>query len=120
MTCLCGDHETQRLHFLKEFRVISRLIILNKIRYYCPEKGDKKTPIHDEQYDSFEQRYLQLCKILNKSNKLVHKEYSDTPEHLNGTGMLEVDFSLLQVQKVIKKLQSAKSGKKSKKIHLSK
>lgn len=101
MSCLCEEHSIQEDHFLEEFKTMKYLIILNKIRYYYPEKANGKEPIHDFQYDQFETRYLQLCLELNKPNTLVHKIYPEFPEEINGKGMMEVDFNDPDVQLVM-------------------
>lgn len=112
--CLCGEHSSQRKHFEAELENIERLIVLNKIRYYYPGKLDNQEPVDDRNYDGFEERYLQLCYLLNKPNELVHKSYGkmikpgtdeimDVPEYLDGVGMLEIDFEHPTVLKYLPK-----------------
>lgn len=106
MTCLCGEHPTHEIHITEEFEILSRLIILNKILYYYPEKLPSKIhetwQVVDEAYDQFERRYLLLCNELGLTNTLVHKDYPDLPK-VPGTGMMEVDFARSDVQAVILK-----------------
>jgi uncharacterized protein YqgQ len=107
VSCLCGEHESVVEHLFDEYQRLYQLIILNKILYYAPERLPEKVhntwSITDDAYDSMERRYLWLCEQLELPNALVHKEYPDVPEHLNGTGMLEVDFTHPDVQDVLKR-----------------
>lgn len=115
MSCLCGEHSSVNEHLEEELQDIEDLMIINKIRYYYPNKIDKLEPIHDEQYDQWEMRYLQLCYLLNKSNELVHKHYQNipnphnpedeswpVPDNINGTGMLQIDWEHVKVKQVVK------------------
>lgn len=117
MPCACGEHKTQEVHFEDEFIEIAYLIILNKIRYYHPEKSDGRESIHDDQYDRFEMRYLQLCDILGLPNELVHKAYGkvgdwEIPPELDGHGMMEVDWEHDMVQAVYADMANWPGGSK--------
>lgn len=106
MCCECGEHESKEIHFLEEFEEISFRLILSKILYYYPEVLNKqalKFNVEDTQYDDWERRYLGLCMILGKHNKLVHKEWPGFPLEINGKGAMEVDFNDLNVQAVVKR-----------------
>ena len=102
---------------------IEYLLIKNKIAYYYPELVQEQ-PTHDDQYDNFEVRYLQLCMLLDEPNEFVHKKYSKIPnpenpeeeievhKDWNGTGMMELDFKHSFVKKVLKSMTPAKGKKK--------
>ncbi len=104
--CDCGEHESVEAHFIQELEEISFRLILSKILYYYPEaigKAASRYEVGDDQYDDWERRYLKLCEILGRPNKLVHKEWPGVPEHLNGKGMMEVDFNDNEVDAVVKR-----------------
>jgi len=71
-------------------------IVKAKILYYQPREISEATITalmpKDSRYDGMERSYLRLCRELGKPNELVHKEYPGVPEHLNGKGMMEVDW----------------------------
>lgn len=90
-------------------------ILKAKILYYSPLDLNEATVNEllpsDDRYDQMERAYLKKCQVLNLPNVLVHKSYPGTPEHLDGTGMMEVDWDHQDIQTAYRELLDAQKTK---------
>jgi hypothetical protein len=91
----------------REFVKLCWWLIERKVAYYRPEAVHASwKPIlecSDDDYDAAEQRYLTLCRELERDNTIVHKGYPGF-EDVPGAGMMEVDETRQSVKVVIGKL----------------
>jgi hypothetical protein len=78
----------------REFVKLCWWLIERKVAYYRPEAVHASwKPLlecSDDDYDAAEQRYLTLCRELERDNTIVHKGYPGF-EDVPGAGMMEVD-----------------------------
>jgi len=57
--------------------------------------------ITDDEYDTLEKEYLNLCEVLDKPNTLVHKSYCG----IDVKGMMELDMDRPSVKYMIRYLR---------------
>ena len=90
----------------KRFIELSWRILEAKIIYYSPpvELLGKGLEITDQEYDSMELEYLNLCVKLGKVNNVVHKEYPGFDFDKIGSGMMEVDWNRPSCSAALKRL----------------
>lgn len=97
----------------REHTALSWRLIEWKVAYYRPDlvhrSRRKDYEISDDEYDAFEQRYLLLCRRLDKQNTLVHKAYPGFKSVGYRHAMIEVDLKRPSVQLVISKLRTPKT-----------
>jgi len=96
----------------EEHCLLTWRIIEWKIAYYMPEKvhptWGRHFEVDDDTYDAYEQRYLELCRLLKRPNTLVHKGWAGFADVDHSQAMMEVDLERPSVQLVLRRMSGPK------------